>query len=137
MQRALQWFDVHVAGAAHTPNRPAVEVADESGKTVRGYAGLPPTARHTYTLRGTKTIGASGKIVRGARTPQVVETFGAPTVQVRASSTTGWTHLVAVLVARGEPRDPPAYPTRPVAVGVASAFRLVLRVHQNACPSDT
>jgi predicted acyl esterase len=100
MQRALQWFDVHVAGAADMPNRPAVEVADESGKTVRGYAGLPPTARHTYTLRGTKTIGASGKIVRGARTPQVLETFGAPTVQVRASSTTGWTHLVAVLVAR-------------------------------------
>jgi predicted acyl esterase len=100
MQRALQWFDVHVAGAADTPNRPAVEVADESGKTVRAYAGLPPTARHVYTLRGTKTISASGKVVRGARTARVLETFGAPTVQVRASSTTGWTHLVAVLVAR-------------------------------------
>ena len=100
MQRALQWFDVHVAGAADTPNRPAVELADESGKTVRAYAGLPPTARHVYTLRGTTTIGASGKVVRRARTPRVLETFGAPTVQVRASSTTGWSHLVAVLVAR-------------------------------------
>jgi predicted acyl esterase len=100
MQRALQWFDVHVAGSPDTPNRPAVELADESGATVRRYSGLPPTARHVYSLRGSATIGASGKIVRRARTPRVLETFGAPTAQVRASSTTGWSHLVAVLVAR-------------------------------------
>jgi predicted acyl esterase len=100
MQRALQWFDVHVAGAPDTPNRPAVELADETGKTVRGYSALPPTVRHVYTLRGKATIGASGKVVRRARTPRLLETFGAPTVQVRASSTTGWSHLVAVLAAR-------------------------------------
>jgi predicted acyl esterase len=34
------------------------------------------------------------------RLTRAAETFGAPTVDVRASSTTGWTHLVAVLVAR-------------------------------------
>ncbi len=39
MQRALQWFDVHVTGTPDTPNRPAVELADESGTTVRAYAG--------------------------------------------------------------------------------------------------
>jgi hypothetical protein len=100
MQRALQWFDVHVTGAADTPNRPAVELADENGTTVRRYSGLPPTARHVYTLRGSATIGASGKVVRRTRTPRLLETFGAPTVQVRVSSTTGWSHLVAVLVAR-------------------------------------
>lgn len=100
MQRALQWFDVHVAGAPDTPNRPAVELANESGTRVQRYAGLPPTVRHVHVLRGSATIGASGKVVRRARTPRLLETFGAPTVQVRASSTTGWSHLVAVLVAR-------------------------------------
>lgn len=100
MQRALQWFDVQVVGAPDTPNRAAVELANESGTSVRRYAGLPPTVRHVHVLRGTATIGASGKVVRRARAPRLLETFGAPTVQVRASSTTGWSHLVAVLVAR-------------------------------------
>jgi hypothetical protein len=36
--------------------------------------------------------------------------------------------VVAVLVSRGEPRDPPAYPTRPVAGAVVSTTRLVLRI---------
>ena len=61
MQRVLQWFDVHVAGSPDTPNRPAVELANESGTAVKGYAGLPPTARHVYSLRGTATIGAVGQ----------------------------------------------------------------------------
>jgi len=91
---------VHVSGAPDVPNRPAVELADESGRSVRGFAALPPTLRRVYSLRGTATIGAAGKVVRRARTPSVLETFGAPTVQVRASSATGWSHLVAVLVAR-------------------------------------
>lgn len=100
MQRALQWFDVHVAGAADTPNRPAIELASENATRVQGYAGLPPTVRHVRLLRGSATIGSSGKVVRRARTARLLETFGAPTVQVRASSATGWTHLIAVLVAR-------------------------------------
>jgi hypothetical protein len=100
MRPALQWFAVPVVGAPDTPNRPAVELADETGKTIRSYSALPPTVRHVYTLRGKATIGASGKVVRRARTPRLLETFGAPTVQVRASSTTGWSHLVAVLAAR-------------------------------------
>jgi predicted acyl esterase len=32
--------------------------------------------------------------------PRLLETFGAPTVRARINSTTGWSHLVAVLVAR-------------------------------------
>ncbi len=100
MQRALQWFDVHVAGATGIPSQPAVELANERGTSVQSYAGLPPTVRHVHLLRGNATIGASGKVVRRVRTPRVLETFGAPTVQVRASSSSGWSHLVAVLVAR-------------------------------------
>ena len=100
MQRALQWFDVHLLGLPDTPNRPAVELASESGATVRGYSALPPTTRYVYSLPGNATIGSSGKVVRRARSPRLLETFGAPTLQVRASSTTGWSHLVAVLVAR-------------------------------------
>jgi pimeloyl-ACP methyl ester carboxylesterase len=100
MQRALQWFDVHVSGAPAVPSRPAVELADESGKVIRGYAALPPTVRHVYSLSGRSTFGSSGKVVRRVRTTRLLETFGSPTVQVRASSSTGWSHLVAVLVAR-------------------------------------
>ena len=56
------------------------------------------TLRWSFSRRA--TIGSSGKIVRRARQPRLVETFGSPTVRARVTSSTGWSHLVAVLVAR-------------------------------------
>jgi predicted acyl esterase len=61
---------------------------------------VPTTEVRTFSLPGRATIGDSGKFVRSLRVARLTETFGAPTVRVQASSTTGWSHLVAVLVAR-------------------------------------
>ena len=60
MQRALQWFDVHVAGAADTPNRPAVEVADESGTDgprIRRTAADRPTRVHAARDQDDQRLG--------------------------------------------------------------------------------
>lgn len=101
MERAVEWFDHYVAGISNgVGNRPAVELVPEAGGTPVGFATLPRTTTRVYPLRGSSTIGPAGKVVRSARITGALETFGAPTVDVRLTSTTGWSHLVAVLVAR-------------------------------------
>jgi pimeloyl-ACP methyl ester carboxylesterase len=100
MQRAVRWFDQHVRGVISPIGQPPVELVAENGTTVRASAGLPATTTRRWTFRAPATIGASGKIVRRVRAPRLLETFGSPTVRARVTSTTGWSHLVAVLVAR-------------------------------------
>jgi predicted acyl esterase len=100
MQRSLRWYDQHVRGVMPVVGQPPVELVSESGATVRSSSELPATSTSVWTFPARATIGASGKVVRRARTPRLLETFGAPTVRARVSSTTGWSHLVAVLVAR-------------------------------------
>jgi predicted acyl esterase len=102
MQRAVQWFNSYVRGLPAPPDMPPVELApDPFSRPTRGSATLPATQTVRYTLGGRRTIGAAGKVVRrisiGGR---LRETFGAPVARIQASSTTGWSHLVAVLVAR-------------------------------------
>lgn len=102
MQRALQWFETHVPGRPAPPDLPPVELAPDpfTGRT-RGSSTLPATRTLRYTLRGRRTIGAGGKVVRRASIGRrLQETFGAPVVRVDAASTSGWSHLVAVLAAR-------------------------------------
>src|SRR5918994_1040507 len=101
LERGIAWFDRHVARIETAPAVPAVELARDPfrGTTAR-YDRLPPTRTLRWTLRGRSTIGAAGKVVRRATLRGLQETFGAPTVTVSASSRTGWSHLVAVLVAR-------------------------------------
>jgi predicted acyl esterase len=100
-QRALAWFDRYLKGVPNgIENGPKVELVAENGGTPVGSATLPRTQTKIYALNGRSTIGVAGKVVRRVRLPRAYETFGAPTVDVRASSTTGWSHLVAVLVAR-------------------------------------
>jgi predicted acyl esterase len=100
LERSIAWFDRHVAGL-EAPQLAPVELAPDPfrGTTVR-FQGLPPTRTLRYSLPGRATIGADGKNVRSVRVRGLQETFGAPTVTVAASSRTGWSHLVAVLVAR-------------------------------------
>jgi predicted acyl esterase len=103
MERTTALFDEQLKGlpTGFVESAPPVEVVAESGRTSRRTATLPPTDSHVYRLAGRATIGSAGKVVRRARVlPRLLETFGAPTVRVRASSSSGWTHLVAVLVAR-------------------------------------
>jgi predicted acyl esterase len=99
--RALAWFDRYLKGIPNgVENAPKVELVPEGGGTPVGSSVLPRTVTHVYSLPGRSTIGSAGKVVRRARLTRALETFGAPTVDVRANSTTGWSHLVAVLVAR-------------------------------------
>lgn len=101
MQRALQWFNSYLRGLPAPPDMPPVELAPDPFRgPTRAYSAPPPTRTLRYTLPGRATIGAAGKIVRRVRAGSLQETFGAPTVTVSASSRTGWSHLVAVLVAR-------------------------------------
>jgi predicted acyl esterase len=100
MDRAVRWFDQHVRGVAPTTAQPSVELVAENGTTVRASAALPETTTRQWSFRARSTIGSSGKVVRRVRSPRLLETFGSPTVRARVSSTTGWSHLVAVLVAR-------------------------------------
>lgn len=99
---ALGWFDHHLQGVPNEiGGRSWVQVVGESGAAAQTAAtALPATRTLRYTLSGRATIGAAGKVVRRARVRAFTETFGAPAVRVQASSTTGWSHLVAVLVAR-------------------------------------
>jgi len=101
LDRTLAWFDRHVRRMNDAAQVPAVEIAPDPyrGATTR-YQALPQTRTLRYTLPGRATIGSAGKNVRRVRIGALRETFGAPTVTVSASSRTGWTHLVAVLVAR-------------------------------------
>jgi predicted acyl esterase len=63
------------------------------------YHGLPPTQTLSYGVNGRRAIGSTGSTVRtvAARTPRLLETFGAPTLTVTASGS--YPHLVAVLKA--------------------------------------
>ena len=99
MDRVAALFDAQLKGLP-AASGPSVELVSETGNTSRRSAALPPTRTIAFTLRGRATIGSAGKVVRRAPVARLTETFGSPTVRVQASSTTGWSHLVAVLVAR-------------------------------------
>jgi predicted acyl esterase len=97
----LAWFDHYLKGVQNgVGKRPQVELAADpwNGKTVT-YNGIPPTRTLRFTLAGSGTLTALGKVARTTGRVGHVETFGAPTVQIRASSTTGYSHLVVVLSA--------------------------------------
>lgn len=99
-QRAVRWFDRYVRGITPVVGQPPVELVAENGVTVRASNTLPPTRTHSWTFRARTVISSGGKAVRRVRVPRRLESFGTPTVRARLSSTTGWSHLVAVLVAR-------------------------------------
>ena len=102
MQRAVEWFDRYLYGMPNgVETKPTVELAaDPPAGQPRGFPAVPAPTVHVYRLGGRGTIGSAGKLVRRTKVPRLLETFGAPVVRLRASSTTGWSHLVAVLVAR-------------------------------------
>ena len=96
------WFDRFLKGLPNgIDTRPGVELAPDpwTGRTA-SYAGLPATKTLRLNLPGRRSIGRSGKVVRTRALPRArQETFGAPVVRVRLSSTSGWNQVVAVLSA--------------------------------------
>jgi len=95
------WFDRFLKSTQNgLGRRPQVEVAADpwNGKTVT-YNGVPPTRALHFALGGSSTLTALGKVARTSSGIGHVETFGAPVIRIRASSRTGYAHLVAVLSA--------------------------------------
>src|SRR4029079_10306195 len=67
------------------------------------FSKLPATRRLTVSLPGNDRLAGAGRAVPSSgRVTGNAETFGAPTVQLTARLTGGWSRLVAVLTA--EPR---------------------------------
>ena len=96
-----RWFDRFLRGVPNGIDRTRpVTVAAEGTAVTRTFAGLPPrwTLRRTLTARRA-TIASAGRWTASSRLGGV-EVFGAPTVEVTATATGGWSRLVAVLSAR-------------------------------------
>jgi predicted acyl esterase len=102
------WFDRFLKGQLNgIDTRPRIELAPDPWRA-RTYqaARLPARKVLRLTFRGRRTVDGAGKVVRTvAATRRLNETFGHALVSVKASTPTGWSHLVAVLSAltpRGE-----------------------------------
>jgi pimeloyl-ACP methyl ester carboxylesterase len=103
MTLARAWLDHFVKGDDNGVDEgPNVQIAPDpwTGKAAF-FPRLPPTRTLSYALLGgPKRVGWTGKVVRPAgRTRTKVENFGSPVVTVRATTTAGWDHLVALLTA--------------------------------------
>jgi predicted acyl esterase len=96
------WLDRFLKGQLNgIDTRPKIEIAPDPWRA-RTYqaAKLPAKRVLRMTFRGRATIGGGGKTVRTvAATRRPNETFGNALVSVKASTPTGWSHLVAVLSA--------------------------------------
>ncbi|HLX20579.1 MAG TPA: CocE/NonD family hydrolase [Gaiellaceae bacterium] len=98
---AAAWFVHYLDGVGGTGTG-VILAHDPWDGTTTSYAGLPPTKTVSVALPGTTKIGATGRVVRGARiTGGPHETFGDSTVTVRYSAAKSWGHIVAVLTASG------------------------------------
>ncbi len=102
LSEARSWFDRFLKGMPNgIDTRLPIQFAREqwNGKTV-SFASPPPTRGLVYTLRGSNTIGAPGKVVRTTRRVRgFQETYGTPLVRATLTPRGGWTHVVAVLSA--------------------------------------
>jgi predicted acyl esterase len=96
------WFDRFLKGQLNgIDTRPRIEIAPDPWRG-RTYQAKTLPARRVLRLRfrGLKTIDAGGKVARTvAPTRRLNETFGNGLVSVKASTPTGWSHVVAVLSA--------------------------------------
>ena len=96
------WFDRFLKGQLNgIDTRPRIEIAPDPWRA-RTYQAARIPARRVLRLkfRGRRTIDAGGKAVRTvAATRRLNESFGNALVSVKASTPTGWSHLVAVLSA--------------------------------------
>ena len=96
------WFDRFLKGQLNgIDRRPRFELAPDPWRP-RTHQGTRLPARKVLrlTFRGRKTMSGLGETVRTvAPTRRLNETFGNALVSVKASTGTGWPHLVAVLSA--------------------------------------
>jgi pimeloyl-ACP methyl ester carboxylesterase len=86
---SARWFDRFLKGRRNGVERPAVVVADASGKHRRAFAKLP----QLHALR----------LPRTSRAPRALETFGDSVVNVQVTRLRKYPRLVAVVLANGKP----------------------------------
>ena len=102
LTQARLWFDRFLKGQLNgIDTRPRIELAPDpwTGRTTQS-ASQPARRVMRLRWRGRQTIAGTGMLVRTtAPTRRLNETFGGGLVGVGAWSTTGWTHLVAVVSA--------------------------------------
>jgi predicted acyl esterase len=84
LDQSARWFDRFLKGRRNGIERPAVLVADRTGRRRASYARLPRT-----------------RFVHAGRAVQAVETFGDSTVRVRVTRLSKYPRLVAVVLAGG------------------------------------
>jgi predicted acyl esterase len=112
MTEGRQWFDHYLRGVQNgIEKKPPVEVAPADWKgTTRGYASPSRITSGEWGDRSfpssstvKRTIGPNGAIkLAFGRTPANADVFGAPRVQLTATTSGGWSRLVAVLTAVGK-----------------------------------
>jgi predicted acyl esterase len=95
------WFDRFLKGVQNGVDRRApVELAPDPWRLpTTSFRTLPKPRVLKFTLGGTRTLSASGKVARTTPRVRHLETFGVPVVKVTFSTRTGYRHLVAVLSA--------------------------------------
>jgi pimeloyl-ACP methyl ester carboxylesterase len=103
MTLSRAWLDHFVKGDDNGVDQdPRVQIAPDpwTGKPA-DFPALPATRTLSFALLGgPKRVGWGGKVVRPAgRTTMKIEDFGSPVIVVRATTSSGWDHLVAVLTA--------------------------------------
>jgi pimeloyl-ACP methyl ester carboxylesterase len=103
LPQARLWFDRFLKGLPNgIDTRQPVEIAPDpwTGRAA-SYARVPQTRTVKASfVRLPASIGTRGKVARTWPIPvRRLETFGAPTVQLKLSSSTGWPHVVVVLSA--------------------------------------
>jgi pimeloyl-ACP methyl ester carboxylesterase len=99
---STRWYDRFLKGIPNgvDKEKPVQVAADPWTGRTASFARPPAVKRLTFVSRARSTLTARGKTVRTFRLPsRAVEQFGAPTVQVTASTPTQWPHLVAVVTA--------------------------------------
>jgi predicted acyl esterase len=97
---STRWYDRFLKGIPNgvDKEKPVQVAADPWNGTARSFAKPPAVKRLTLVSRGRSTIAARGRVVRTLSLPnRAIEEFGAPSVEVTASTTTQWPHLVAVV----------------------------------------
>jgi predicted acyl esterase len=103
LEQGRLWFDRYLKSLPNgIDTSPPVELAPTPFAEARigRYRTLPPTRSGTRNaLLRPRTLGPNGKLVIPFPSPGALETFGAPTFTVTASTARRWPHLVAVLSA--------------------------------------
>jgi hypothetical protein len=101
MTRARLWFDQYLKGANDGMPSGWFDIASNPFRGNTLMPRLPKTHLAATSLRGRRTIGASGRIVRtGGPLRRRIETFGSGTVRAIVRLRGGWQRVVAVVTAK-------------------------------------